>query len=113
MLRAALSSRDVTMFQPIRPPVRWSSVLNLRANKYGASYVVDTVMPKPSRSVAAAIAETASSGSVTGVCTARVSAALASPPKTSSWPTASAMNKASKPPESNSFASSTQYRMSV
>ena len=83
------------MFQPTRPPVRWSRVLNLRASRYGLSYVVDTVMPKPRCSVAAAIAETASSGSVTGVCTARVSAAVASPPNTSSCPTASAMNSRS------------------
>jgi hypothetical protein len=36
MLRAALSSSDVTMFQ--RPAAgQWSSVLNLRASKYGLS----------------------------------------------------------------------------
>src|SRR4029077_12358623 len=59
---AALSSAEVTMFQPIRPSVRWSKVVILRANKYGSSYSEATVMPKPRCRVAAAMAETARRG---------------------------------------------------
>jgi len=36
---------DVTMFQPIRPLVRWSSVENRLASRNGGSKVVLAVMP--------------------------------------------------------------------
>jgi hypothetical protein len=58
---AALSRYEVTMFQPMRPLVRWSSVENFRANAYGElSYVVDAVMPNESDLVTDAMAETRS-----------------------------------------------------
>ena len=79
MFLAALSRYEVTMFQPTRPLLRWSSVPNLRASAYGCSYVDDTVTPNPRWLVTAAIAETSSSGSLTGTCTPSVTAASALP----------------------------------
>lgn len=47
---------DVTIFQPNRPPVRWSRVENLFATTYGASYEVEVVMANPKFWVTDAIA---------------------------------------------------------
>ncbi len=57
---------EVTMFHPMRPSVRWSSVVILRANWYGRWYVDDTVTAKPRSLVAAAMALIDSSGSSVG-----------------------------------------------
>ena len=67
------------MFQPIRPLVRWSSVLIRRANGYGSSYDNAQVTPKPRCSVTAAIAEIGISGSLTGTWTAFSSAVRGEP----------------------------------
>src|SRR5690606_6278001 len=60
-------------------------------------------------SVAAAIAETAMRGSLTGTWAASRSAASAEPLYTSYRPTTSAMNSVSNVPRSSSWASSVQY----
>src|SRR5205814_4240936 len=62
------------MFQPNRPPVRWSSVDIRRANGSGASCERLTVTAKARCSVAIAIGGITSSGSFTGTCTASRSA---------------------------------------
>jgi hypothetical protein len=54
------------MFQPIRPPVRWSRVANRRASACGFSTVVEAVTTTPSLRVAAAMAETRTTGSPPG-----------------------------------------------
>ena len=71
------------MFQATRPPVKWSSVARVRASRYGRSYVTDAVTPKPIRSVAAAMAGTATAGSSTGHCTPPRTVASMPPPYTS------------------------------
>lgn len=48
---------EVTMFQPIRPLVKWSRVLNRFARRKGGSNEVDAVIPKARLVVTAAIAE--------------------------------------------------------
>jgi hypothetical protein len=48
--------QDVTMFQPNRPWVKWSSDENLFARRKGGSKVVDAVMAKLRFFVTAAIA---------------------------------------------------------
>ena len=50
--------QEVTMFQPIRPLVKWSSVEKRFASKNGCSNVVDEVIPKARFFVTAAIAVT-------------------------------------------------------
>lgn len=54
------------MFHATRPFVKWSSVENRRASEYGCSYVVEEVTPKAIFSVAAAMAEMLSNGSLLG-----------------------------------------------
>jgi len=66
------------------------------------------VTPKPSRSVTAAIAGTAMTGSFTGTWAAWRTAASREPPYTSYTPSTSARNSASNPPRSSSRASSIQ-----
>ena len=51
------------MFQPARPPLRWSSEANSRARLYGSVYVVEAVAIRPIRSVAAASADSQVNGS--------------------------------------------------
>lgn len=48
--------QDVTMFQPILPLVKWSSVENRFARRKGGSKEVDAVMPKARFFVTAAMA---------------------------------------------------------
>lgn len=48
--------QDVTMFQPTRPPVKWSRVDNLLASRKGGSNEVDAVMAKVKFLVTAAMA---------------------------------------------------------
>ena len=48
--------QEVTMFQPIRPFVRWSRVENRLASRKGGSKEVDAVIPNASLLVTAAIA---------------------------------------------------------
>nr|WP_255359409.1 hypothetical protein [Frondihabitans sp. PAMC 28766] len=62
----ARSSDEVTMFQPMRPRVRWSSVANWRAGRYGLSNVVDAVQMMPMCSVAWASVDAATTGSSFG-----------------------------------------------
>ena len=47
---------EVTMFQPMRPRVKWSRVENRLASRNGGSNEVDAVMPKARFFVTAAIA---------------------------------------------------------
>ncbi len=47
----------VTMFQPMRPLVRWSKVENRLASKKGGSNEVEAVIPKAKFLVTAAVAE--------------------------------------------------------
>lgn len=49
--------QPVTMFQPIRPWVKWSNVENRFASRKGGSKDVDAVIPKARFLVTAAIAE--------------------------------------------------------
>ena len=51
------------MFQPARPPERWSSEANFRARWYGSLYVVDAVAISPMWTVDAASADSSVSGS--------------------------------------------------
>lgn len=51
------------MFQPARPPLRWSSEANFRATWKGSLKVVETVAISPMCSVATASAESRVSGS--------------------------------------------------
>jgi len=71
------------MFQPTRPPVRWSSVENSRAVWYGAWWLVEKVTAKPRCSVHAANAGISSVGSMPGIWTAPRSAASRLAPYTS------------------------------
>ena len=48
---------EVTMFQPARPFVRWSSVENLLARENGGSKDIEAVTPKAIFFVTVAIAE--------------------------------------------------------
>jgi hypothetical protein len=80
---------------------------------YGCSYVDDTVMPNPRWLVTAAIAETASMGSFTGICAASMIAASALPWYTSWMPRTSAMNRLSKKPRSRTWARPVQYSRSL
>ena len=58
-----MASLVVTAFQPIRPWLMMSSVLNWRARLYGSLKVVDPVATNPMRSVARAAAAIVSRGS--------------------------------------------------
>jgi len=54
---AAVAPEDpVTMFQPMRPSVKWSSVVNRRALAAGGSTVVEVVTMNPRFRVTAASA---------------------------------------------------------
>jgi hypothetical protein len=44
---AARSPAEVTMFQPARPPLMWSSEVNQRARLYGSLKPVDAVAISP------------------------------------------------------------------
>jgi hypothetical protein len=57
---------EVTMFQPTRPPVRWSSEERLRAIMYGGTNEVDRVTPIPRCLVYAPTNGTTVSGECTG-----------------------------------------------
>jgi hypothetical protein len=63
------------MFQPARPPLRWSSVAKRRARSHGLLYVVDPVPIRPMRLVIPASAESTATGSncVCGRCVTRYS----------------------------------------
>jgi hypothetical protein len=63
MLRASASVVEVTTFHAIRPPERWSRLSIVRAIEYGGRNVVDIVAPRPRWVVAAAAAETTTTGS--------------------------------------------------
>ena len=54
---------EVTMFQPARPPLTWSTDANLRARLYGSLYVDDTVAISPIRLVCCDSAVSRVSGS--------------------------------------------------
>lgn len=58
--------QEVTMFQPIRPLVKWSRVEKRFARTKGASNVVEAVIPKARFFVTAAMALMGMLGSVTG-----------------------------------------------
>lgn len=51
------------MFQPARPPLRWSREANFRAVWKGSLKVVETVAIRPMRSVTVARADSSVSGS--------------------------------------------------
>ena len=84
------------MFQPIRPLLRWSSVLKRRASANGCSYVVLAVTPNASRSVCATSAGISIIGSFAGASTAHRTAASDDPPWTSYRPSTSAKNSMSR-----------------
>lgn len=67
----------VTTFHPMRPPLRESSVESLRAMWAGGSVMVDMVATSPSREVALAMADRATSGSPMGKATASSTARAA------------------------------------
>ena len=75
MFFAADGRYPVTTFHPIRPFVRWSSVVSRRAKGKGCSKPVPAVMPMPRCSVAPAMAEASRIGSETGTCAACLIAA--------------------------------------
>ncbi|MNV74857.1 hypothetical protein D3C71_1681090 [compost metagenome] len=54
---------EVTTFQPMRPPEMWSSDATMRAAWKGVKKVLETVLIRPMRVVARAIAAMAVSGS--------------------------------------------------
>jgi hypothetical protein len=58
-----VSSAEVTMFQPARPWLAWSSVERRAARSYGWLKVVDIVATRPMLSVCPATAASAISGS--------------------------------------------------
>lgn len=60
------------MFQPIRPFVRWSRVLALRANVNGSSWITELVQARPRCSVTAPRAEIITDGSWDGICSPSV-----------------------------------------
>ena len=110
---AAPGRYDVTTFQPMRPPVRWSSVEKRRACANGCSYVVDTVVPNARRSVTAASAGMCSIGSRAGISTpCRI--AVSAPPRYVSYsPSTSPKKNRSMPASSTRRAWSVQYRSDV
>lgn len=55
--------KDVTMFQPARPRLMWSSEQNCRARLKGSVWLVEAVPMRPMRLVACAIAPNAVIGS--------------------------------------------------
>ena len=57
------------MFQPMRPPVRWSRDENSRAVWYGAWWLVEKVTAKPRCSVQDASAGISRVGSMPGIWT--------------------------------------------
>jgi hypothetical protein len=62
-LAAAIGLVVVTMFQPARPLLRWSSVAKRRARSHGDEYVVEAVASRPTWLVVGTSAASRSIGS--------------------------------------------------